>query len=740
MSTTRLTTCPLCEATCGLSVDVDAGAARATRVRGDAEDPFSAGYSCPKGLALAALHHDPDRLTAPLLDGREATWEQAWQAVHDRLAAFDGARGRDALALYLGNPNVHNLAGMLFAPVVARELGSRYVFSASTVDQMPKQVAAVLMYGDPLTIPVPDVDRTDLFVVLGADPLTSNGSLMTAPDMPRRLRALRHRGGRLVVLDPRVSRTARAADLHLPIRPGTDALLLAALAHELLASGGGVAEAAAARVGGHVQGLQELPAALAAFTPEAVEPATGIPAARIRALATELAVADRAAVYGRVGTTTTRFGTLASWLVDVVNVLSGNLDSPGGVMFPLAAAGQRNSSPWSRPRPPRFGRYRTAQRGLPEVLGELPSAAMAEEMLGGHVRGLITVGGNPALSAPDAARLERALAGLELLICVDPYLNETSRHADIVLPVPSPLERPHFDLTFGQLAVRNTARYTPAVFPPRLPAEWRTLSQLAAILAGGGPDSDPGPVAEQLTAALISREVAGAGSALEGQDPQAVLAALDEPAGEERLLDLMLRVGPYRLSLEQLRAHPHGLDLGPLQPRLPGVLRTPSGKVELAPQPLLDDLDRLRAALGERPQGLLLVGRRHLRSNNSWGHNVATLVGGSNRCTLQVHPEDAARHGLRDAGAATLTSAAGQLVVEIEITDRISRGVVSLPHGWGHGVDGVRLTVASADAGVNTNVLTPPDVDPLSGTAVLNGIPVTLAAVPPVRSAVTTPV
>jgi anaerobic selenocysteine-containing dehydrogenase len=726
MPTTRLTTCPLCEATCGLTVSLDGTSpgARVLDVRGDGEDPFSQGFACPKGLALGRLHHDPDRLRAPLVDGRETGWEQAWQAVHERLGAVLRRHGRDAIAVYLGNPNVHNLAGALYLPALVKALGGRYVFSASTSDQMPKQVAAVLMYGDPLTIAVPDVDRTDLFVVLGADPLTSNGSLMTAPDMPGRLRALRHRGGRLVVVDPRTSRTARSADLHLPIRPGTDALLLAALAHVLLQEGRAVDP------GPHVRGVDELPAALAAFSPDVVAGPTGLPAAAIRDLARELAAAPSAAVYGRLGTTTTRFGTLASWLVDVVNVLTGNLDSPGGVMFPLAAAGQRNSSAATRARVPRFGRFSTVERGLPEVLGELPSAAMAEEILAGHMRAMITVAGNPALSAPDAGRLDRALAGLDVLICVDPYLNETSRHADVVLPVPGPLERPHLDLTFAQLAVRNTVRYTPAVLAPSVPAEWRTLARLTGIVAGAGPDADPQVVHAQVLSALVDQQVAAEGSPLAGRDPAEVVADLDTGGAQEQLLDLLLRVGPYRLTLDDVRRHPHGLDLGPLRPRLPEVLRTPSGCVELAPGPLLADLPRLRAALAEPLGGLLLVGRRHLRSNNSWGHNLAELVGGSNRCTLQIHPDDAVARGLADAATARVRSSAGQLDVEVEVTDRVRPGVVSLPHGWGHDVDGVGLQVARAAGGVNTNVLTPPEVDPLSGTTVLNGIPVTVAPVP----------
>lgn len=733
MSTPTFLTCPLCEATCGLAVEVDpaVGGASAITVRPDPDDVFSAGFACPKGLLIGDLHHDPDRLRTPLVDGHPATWEEAWKAVHERLGRVIADRGRDRIAAYLGNPNAHNLAGALYGPAVAKALGSRKVFSASTCDQMPKQVAGLLMFGGGFTIPVPDLDRTDLLVVLGADPLTSNGSLMTAPDVPGRLRALRRRGGRLVVVDPRTSRTARAADLHLAIRPGADAFLLAALAQVLLADG------LAADPGPHVTGVAEVAAAVAPFTPETVAGVTGLPADAVRQLARDLAAAPSAAVYGRIGTSTVRFGTVTSWLVDVVNTLAGHLDRPGGVMFPLAAAGQSNSSPTTAPRQPRLGRFTTSVRGLPEALGELPAAALAEEILGGHVRALITIAGNPALSVPDGDRLAEALASLDVLICVDLYRNETTRHADVVLPVPGPLARSHFDVAFTQLAIRNVAKFSPPALREDLPDEWETLCRLAAILAGAGPDADPALTDDLVLGALLTAHAKAPASPVAGRDVAELTALLGDRRGELRLLDALLRLGPYGdgfgarpdgLALDRLRENPHGLDLGPLQPRLPEVLRTPSGLVELAPGPLIRDLDRLRAELDRSGDGsLLLVGRRHLRSNNSWGHNVPGLLGGSNTCTLQIHPDDAAAHRLVAGGRARVSSSVGSVVVDVEVTDRIRPGVVSLPHGWGHA--GTGQAVAEQAGGVNVNVLTPPDVDPLSGTAVLNGYPVTVTAV-----------
>lgn len=728
---THFHTCPLCEATCGLAIEVadgPDGLPVVNKVRGDEEDVFSRGFACPKGLSIGELHADPDRLRAPLVDGVEVTWEEAWAAVAERVGAAIERHGRGAFAAYLGNPNVHNLAGQLYVPAMLKALGTTNIFSASTIDQQPRHVVSALMYGDKMTAPIPDVDRTDLLLVLGADPMTSNGSFMTAPDMPGRLRALKARGGRLVVVDPRVSTTARMADTHLPIRPGTDALLLAAVANVLLQEG------LATPVEG-VAGLDRLPEALAPFTPGAVASATRLSASSIQALARDLAGASAAAVYGRMGTCTQQFGTVTTWLVDVLNILTGNLDRPGGAMFPLAAAGQKNASPGVRPREARFGRYATSVRGLPEMFSELPVAAFAEEILEGPIRCLVTVAGNPALSIPRSAEVEQALAGLDLMISVDCYLNETTRHADIVLPVPSVLERPHYDLAFTQLAVRNVANWSPALFGTDQPQEWEIHCRLAGILQGMGAEVSPDAVDAFVLSTVVGREVAAEGSVVAGRDPQELIGQL-AGRGPERILDFLLRVGPYGegfgadpegLTLARLAEHPHGLDLGPLAPRLPEALRTVSGLVEAAPDHVLADLPRLAASLMAPVEGVVLVGRRHLRSNNSWGHNLPSLVGGSNRATLQVHPSDAAEAGLVDGGRAVVTSAEGSVTVEVEVTERISSGVVSLPHGWGHGKPGTRMAVAAEHAGVNTNVLSGPEVDPLSGNAVVNGIPVELA-------------
>ncbi|MGW5343183.1 molybdopterin-dependent oxidoreductase [Streptomyces sp. NPDC004050] len=769
MPRTALRICPLCEATCGLSLTIDGSTV--TGVRGDRDDVFSRGFICPKGAAFGALDSDPDRLRTPLVRRggrlREAGWNEAFEAVATALPALVQEHGAQSVGVVLGNPNVHTMAGALYPPLLLKSLGTRNLFTASTLDQMPKHVSSGLLFGDPFAIPVPDLDRTDFLLLIGANPVESNGSLCTAPDFPGRLKALRARGGTLVVVDPRRTRTARLADRHLAPRPGSDALLLAALAHTLLAE----RLAAPGALGEHLLGLGELGDALASFTPEAVAPACDLTATEIRVLARDLAAAPTAAVYGRMGSCTVAYGTLASWLVDVLNILTGNLDRPGGALFPLPAAGPR-----PRPAGPgkgfAVGRWHSRVSGHPEAKSELPVAALAEEIETpgeGRIRALVAIAANPVLSAPDGRRLDAALAGLDFMVSVDPYLNETSRHAHVVLPPPPPSQSAHHDFAFNGFAIRNQARYTRPAVPLEagLLDECEIHARLVLAVAGlhgaAVPDA-AAAVDEPVVLATLAKETADPHSPLHGQDPAHLAGLLAGESGPERRLDLMLRLGPYGdlfgargegttpaargeapgarqpdgerpgpdgLGLERLLAHPHGIDLGPLRPRLPGVLRTRSGRIELLPDPIAAELPRLHAALAERPAALVLVGRRHLRSNNSWLHNVPALTGGSNRCTLQVNPLDAARIGLTEGGRARITGGGGSLEVPVEVTDTVRTGVVSLPHGWGHDRDGARLSVAAAAPGANVNQLLDGTLlDPLSGTAVLNGFPVELTPLP----------
>ena len=720
-------TCPLCEATCALEIEVkDDGSVG--RIRGDRDDPWSHGYICPKGSTLKQLHEDPDRVRTPLVRGDDgelhpASWDDAFTEVERRLLPILEQHGRDAVAIYIGNPTVHNLSGILYVKPLVKALGTRNVYSASTVDQRPKEISTGLMFGTPIAFPVPDLDRTDHLVVLGANPWASNGSLATAPDWPGRLKAIQERGGRVVVIDPNRTKTADEADEYVPIRPGTDAFLLMAMAHVLFDEGlvdlGGA--------GSYVDGVDAVRDLCADFTPEAVSSACGVAAAEIRHLTRELAAAPTAAVYGRVGTCTQEFGTLCSWLVDVVNTLTGNLDRPGGVMFSTPAHGSGNTRGEPRiGRAIRLGRHRSRVRGLPETLGELPVVCLAEEIDtpgDGQVRALVTVAGNPVLSTPNGGRLDAAMEGLELVVCVDPYLNETTRHADVLLPPPSALQRSHYDVAFWSFSLRNYAKYSAPVLPLEDGQcdEWRILARLALIASGMGAGADPSAV-DDIVIDSLARSAGGFD-----------VAQLAPRVGPERVLDFMLRTGPYGLTLDELMRHEHGLDLGPLVPRLPDALRTPSGNVELAPEPMVEDVARLRAALGRSASapangGFLLIGRRHLRSNNSWMHNVNVLVKGKERCTLQVNPADASRVGVEDGGSAKVSSRVGTVVADVEVTDAVMSGVVSLPHGWGHDAPGAQLSIASQHAGVNFNLLADDELfDAISGNAVLNGVPVEVA-------------
>jgi len=727
--------CNLCEAHCGIAVTVDRDAGRVVDIRGDAHDAMSRGYVCPKAVGLESLSSDPDRLRAPVKrvgdEFVEIGWDEAFELAASGLAHIREEHGPNALATYLGNPNAHDFASNFSVAPLLRALGTRWRYSASSVDQLPKMVSSCLMFGSMVAFPIPDVDRTDYMLMLGANPLASNGSLMTAPDIRGRLRAIRERGGQLVVVDPRRTETARVADRHLAIRPGSDALFLLALVHVLFEEG--LVELGA--LADHVHGVDAVRELAREFTPEAVAEATGIAPGAVREVARGFAAAPAAVCYGRIGTCTQEFGTLASWLVDVVNTLTGNLDREGGVMFPWPAHAPANPAPGRRGRVP-HARWHSRVRGLPEFGGELPVATLAEEIdTPGEerVRALVTVAGNPVLSTPNSARLEGALESLEFMVSIDLYLNETTRHADVILPTSAPLERNNYDMVFHANSVRNHAKWSPAVLAP--PAGVRNLFDIALELAGRVSGSDGAAVEELLLSSLL-RSTVGPGTACPDVDEDRAREILDKWDGPERLLDLMLRAGRYGdrfsggegLSLDALVQAEHGIDLGALEARLPEMLATESGGVELAPELLIADLERLRTWLHRAPAPLVLVGRRHVRSNNSWMHNVPALAKGKPRCTLLVNPDDAARHGVEDGGEARLRSRVGELVVPVELSTDMMPGVVSLPHGFGHGGPGVRLRVAAErQAGVNSNELTDENgLDVLSGNAILNGIPVEL--------------
>lgn len=726
----HLYTCPLCEAMCGLEIRVEQG--HVAGVRPNRQDVWSHGHICPKGASLGAVHEDPDRIRRPMVkvDGQwqEVDWDTAFRRCTELLAPVIEKYGIGAVTAYTGNPLAHSFSLARYAGILLGLSGMPMTYSPGTVDQWPKNLSSHLMYGGWWSFPVPDVERTDLLVIMGANPAASQGSLLAAPDVMGLIGAVRQRG-RVIVVDPVRTATAERADEWLPITPGTDAALLLAVAHTLfdekLVDLGTVAP--------HLDGVDTLGEVVADWPPERVAEVTGIGAERIRELARELAATPRAVVYGRIGTCNQEFGSLASWLVDVVNILTGHFDVPGGAMFPTAAA-------WSvtvQPIPgledgvADFGRYRTRVRGAKEVLGQVPVSCLAEEIATpgeGQIKALITVAGNPVLSTPAGHRLDEALDELEAMISIDLWLNETTRHADVILPGPSPLEQPHHDDLILHFAVNSVANYSPPVFArpdPDAPDEWEILIRLTGLCTG--------TPAEDVDVAAIDDGFFDYLCFTQGLDGATVRALYDH-GGPERTLDLTLRTGPFGdrygddpdgLTLDKLRQHPDGINFGPMVPRVPEVLGTSDGKIRLAPPYLLEDLPRLARRLTRAPEDLVLVSRRHLRSNNSWLHNVAPLMKGRDRCTLLMHREDATRRGIADGDRVTVTSSGGCIEVPVEVTEAIKPGVVSMPHGWGHGKAGTRLGIANGSPGVNTNVLSPPDfLDEPSGNGALNGIPV----------------
>ena len=705
-------TCHLCEAMCGVEIRVRGP--EILSIRGDRADPFSRGHICPKAVALKDVHEDPDRLRLPVrrtADGWEQIpWDEALDEVARRLVDIQSVHGRSAVATYFGNPMVHSYTALLSGTLFLRALRSHNRYSATSVDQLPHHFAAYHMYGHQLLIPVPDLDRTRFLLVVGANPVASNGSLMTAPDVAKRLKAIRHRGGRLVVVDPRRSETARLADTHLFIRPGTDALLLLALLHTIFAE----KLERPGRLEAMARGWDVIRRVAGDYSPEHVEHACGVAASDIRRLARDFAGSDGAACYGRMGASVQKFGALCQWLIQLLNLVTGNLDRPGGTLFTRPAfdlialatsLGQRGH----------FDRRRTRVRGLPEFGGEFPVAALAEEILTpgpGQVRALVTAAGNPVLSTPNGLQLERALERLEFMVSVDFYVNETTRHAHIILPPTFALERDHYDIVFHALAIRNTARYCTPLFPPAADArhDWEIFGGLRERLEKLDPARAGSAYARWFTRWMSPRRILARG----------------------------IRFGPYGtgwnpfgpgLTLGRLAGEPHGLDLGALRPCLPGRLASRDGTIELVPKPLLDDLRRLanwHAGFAPAADGQLwLIGRRDLRSNNSWMHNSQRLVKGPRRCDLLMHPQDAARRAIGDGAMVRVTSRTGTVELPVRLTEDMMPGSVSIPHGWGHSRPGIRLTVATRHAGVSVNDLTDDQaLDELCGNAALNGVPV----------------
>lgn len=755
---THYRSCHLCEAICGIEIRHQDG--KVLSIRGDEQDSFSNGHICPKAVAIQDLQSDPNRLRHPVRrtdqGWEEISWTEALDETGRRLNAIRQAHGNDAVGLYAGNPTAHNHGALLmFGPLLAA-LKTRNRFSATSVDQLPHMLASQQMFGNQALLPVPDLDRTDFWMILGGNPMASNGSIMTAPDMRNRIKAILARGGQVVVVDPRRSETAKIASEYLPIRPGGDAWLLLGMLHVLyrdgLADPGDVAT--------FVDDYATLQALVAEYSPDRVSPHCGIAATDIERLARELAAADSAAVYGRVGLTTSPNSTVAGWLLWAINVVTGNLDRPGGMMFTqpafdviglAALAGVKGS----------FDRYRSRVRGLPEFGDELPVVTLAEEITtpgDGQIRALITHAGNPVLSCPDGQRLEQALPQLDFMVAIDMYINETTRHADIILPPVGPLERGQFDPVFHFVAIRNTIRYAPAVFnpPPGGLRDWEILLELTCRLLAAQPWPRP------LIAKTLHRAVTQLGD--EGLidlglrlgpygNPGSALRLLDKvarrvPGGRflwprlrRRLTGRMRRLSnfltpyldPYEgeegLTLAKVKAAPHGIDLGPLRPMLPGRLGTRDQRIKLCPPLFVQALQHMQANEPD-PQDFVMIGRRHLRSNNSWMHNSRRLVKGKDRCTAMLNPADAARLGVSDGQSLQISSGVGTIRLAAELSEDLMPGVISVPHGWGHHRAGIQQEVAAAHAGVSINdVIGTEACDPITGMAILNGVSVSVRAV-----------
>lgn len=751
---THYRTCHLCEAMCGVAIEVQDG--HITSIKGDENDPLSHGHICPKAVALQDLHEDPDRLKKPIRrtdsGWQEMEWNEAFDLVASRLHKIRKEHGRNSIGVYLGNPNVHNHGSMIATMPFLRSIGTQNRFSATSNDQLPHMLASLDMFGHQILFPIPDIDRTDLFICIGANPMASNGSLMTVPDFRGRLKALKNRDGKMVVVDPRRTETGKLADEFHFIRPGSDALLLMAMVHTLFDENLvdlGHAEA-------WTKDVDLLRLASLTFTPEAVSGHTGIDPGDIRGLARQLATTRKAALYTRMGTSTQAFGGVATWLAYCLNILTGKLDATGGVMFTqpaidLIALGSLSGQQGH------FGKRYSRVKHLPEFAGEYPSSTMADEILTpgeGQIKAFVTVAGNPVLSNPNGGRLDQALEGLDFMVSVDYYLNETTRHADVILPPTAALERSHYDLIFSMFAVHNVAKYSEALFKAGDDTrhDWQILLELAHRLEKQrkgrlplrtelgwrafkkmGPDTildlllRSGPYGADLGAgrSLVQPAVDLVMDILPDRHPLRGLAKLSP-------LNRHWQDLPKGLSLKALREKPSGVDLGALRPCMPGRLFTRDGKINLAPRRYLNDLDRLHALLKTpASDDLQMIGRRHVRSNNSWMHNSQRLVKGKDRCTLMMHPKDAARCGLQAGDSAEIASTAEEvrhrIVLAVEITDDIMPGVVSVPHGWGHHREGTGQSVAAAHAGASLNdVLSDQQTDPLVGTSVLNGQKVTV--------------
>lgn len=718
MNTTNTQTayriCPICEAGCGLKLTLDG--TQVVRIRGNEEDVFSEGHLCPKGVALGALHDDPRRIREPKFRDasgeRAVSWEVAFAEAGRRLAEIRAQYGNDAVAVYVGNPTAHNIGLSMGLGIIAGQLGSRNFYTAGSVDQVPKQLASELMFGDDMAAPVPDIVRTDCLVIMGANPVVSNGSFWMVPKFREKVRDLHRRGGALIVIDPRRSETARLADVHLAIRPATDAWLLMGLSRLLAEQGRTFPQRYPAR------GKEVLLERIRGIDLAEVVARTGVSESALRELADRLCVAKHPVLYGRIGTTLQAFGTLTSFLLEVVNLQLGATDTEGGALFgeqPFAQPGRTRASPLGH------GRWHSRVSHRPEVGGQLPVAVLAEEIETagpGQIRALVCFGGNPVMSNPDSERLRKALSTLECIVAVDIFDTATAAMAHVLLPGTSPFEEGHYDTFLGSFGWKNVARYTPPVQPTQgRPDEWDVCLQLALSVRSGGQVVTSQQLAafeDELVAGLVGRHVDDPNGPLKGRDVQDILGRIGPARGVERMLDVGIRAGRYGdafgaregLTLERMAETPDGIELGSLRPRLTEVVRHADGRIDLAPPMILAEIERLKSSAPT--EGLLLIGRRNIKTNNSWLHGVAGLDKGVDVCVLEMNAEDARARGINEGDPVRIFSGTGSFTVGVTIGPDLMRGVVALPHGFER---------------ANYNLLAAVGlVDEPSGTSALNGL------------------
>ncbi|MGQ0620413.1 MAG: molybdopterin-dependent oxidoreductase [Panacagrimonas sp.] len=727
--------CPICEAGCGVVVTVDAALRKVIDIRGDEHDPLSRGFVCPKSQGMKVLREDRDVLTRPLRrrgrDFEEIGWDEAFELAAERFKDLSRKHGADANAIYVGNPTAHNPGGLLYTLSTAMALGTRSLFSSTSVDHMPKVLSTGLMFGDQSLIPVPDVDRTDYLLILGANPCISGGSLMTAPGFGRRMEEIRQRGGQIVVVDPRRSETAELATRHLPIRPGTDPYFLLGLLQVVF----GDTLARLGRLEPHTNGMPEIAALARSFSMSDLAASCGIDGATIAQIARDFATAPSAACYGRTGSSQQPFGSVTSWLIDVLNAVTGNLDRPGGAMIPMGVTPSIFLNERYQDGVGPHHRWHSRVRGLPECAGQFPAVVLAEEILTpgpGKIRGLLTMCANPVISAPNGPQLSKALAALDFMVAVDVYVGETSRHADLILPGNGHLERSDWPIFTTTLAVRHVAKWVDKVFEPApgTRSDGEIMLALAARISGASEQATDDALAGYFLQGAEARGALGGHTAAQAQD------LLEARHGSDRIYEILLRshhfgdhfgARPDGLTLAKVKAADHGIDLGPLFERLPQALGTPSGKVELAPGLLMDEMPRLRQAMAGymASDRMIMIGRRQLHSINSWMHNIRAFNRGPDKCTALLHPADAGRLQLRAGDKVDITRGDKLITVPVTVSDEIMAGVISLPHGWGHDAPGSRLSYALTRPGVNSNLIASEfDIDVPSGNAVLTGFTV----------------